>query len=641
MKFYRATVRYEEIYFDRRKTLSKICLDLNNEFWDDKSDICVVVSHITCHCMEIISAVKNPCIQEIEIKNKIELYVSELQERTTIPNIEDCKIEKLKEITLNTFCDLLDEYSIDTLLDDKDKIRNLLGVNAGCFLYKEELLDQDEVNKNLNNGYLFDKDEKKRIKCGHKLNFPSVAPIHYVIYEDDEDIRDSVCKELIGYLWRKGRICNRRIVTIDDKDTLMNSLRKKVYNLNSLDGGVVILKLDSNADEAKRYFNLVSEDKNNTYSDKFTIVVLSNASDMDGYNKAIKDCFYSMAFYPIVNQRLDVKKAKIYFEELINNDGLKPETDSWKKLLVKDEYTYFEIGKIYKKWSRNSYYVERNFTQYKEIVEDYFFEKDENIVDAKQELEELIGLESVKNLIKEIVDYHKLTKIRKDMNIVDSASSMHMVFMGNPGTAKTTVARIIARILKEEGVLKKGDLIEVGRADLVGKYVGWTAKNIQDYFKKARGSVLFIDEAYSLLDGQNSFGDEAINTIVQEMENMRDEVVVIMAGYKKDMYEFINKNSGMRSRIKFFVDFPDYTIEEMYKILQHLARSEKMTINLGVEKIFSKVICKPEYKGGNGRSVRNIYEKSKMKQARRLMALKESDAKKMINVLEEVDFCEL
>ena len=129
---------------------------------------------------------------------------------------------------------------------------------------------------------------------------------------------------------------------------------------------------------------------------------------------------------------------------------------------------------------------------------------------------------------------------------------MHMVFTGNPGTAKTTVARLFARILKENGVLSKGDLIECGRSDLVGKYVGWTAVQVKNMFKKAKGSVLFIDEAYSLCDDRSgSYGDEAINTIVQEMENNRDDMVVIFAGYPKEMNDFLDRNPGLRSRIAF------------------------------------------------------------------------------------------
>lgn len=144
---------------------------------------------------------------------------------------------------------------------------------------------------------------------------------------------------------------------------------------------------------------------------------------------------------------------------------------------------------------------------------------------------------------------------------------MHMVFIGNSGTAKTTAARLFARIMKDNGLLSKGQLIEVGRGDLVGKCVGWTAQTVQAKFKVAIGGVLFIDEAYSLVDKHSgSFGDEAINTIVQEMENHREDVVAIFAGYPNKMEGFLQKNPGLRSRIAFHVPFADYTSDEISTI---------------------------------------------------------------------------
>lgn len=642
MKFFRTNIRYEEIFYDMRKSLAKTCLDLNSENWNHNDDIHVIVCQVASLSMEMICAVENPLTKENVIMERIRSYVVEINQRISILQIGESKIEDLKEITLNTFCDLLDEYSFYTLIEDKESIRETIGVNNGCKLYKEELLDVNNMKTESSPEYFFDKKEKKRIKYGRRLNEPVIAPIHYVIYEDDDEIKNSICKELIGYLWDQGRICNRRKVVINDDDVLENLLRKKVYNLNSLVGGVLILKLSSDVEIAKKYLALVSEDKNNTYSNKFTIIILAKTTDIEGYNNAIKECFYSVAFYPILNQRLNRRAACKYFEQLISKHGVISETDSWKNLLDKKEYTYYEVGKIYKKWFRNSCYVDQRFKQYSDVIENYFKEENMNTGEnARIELEKLIGLDTVKKLILEIIDYHKISGIRNEMDMIDKASSMHMAFMGNPGTAKTTVARIIAKILKDEGILKKGELIEVGRADLVGKYVGWTAKNIKEYFQKARGSVLFIDEAYSLLDGQNSFGDEAINTIVQEMENMRTEVVVIMAGYKKDMADFINRNSGMRSRIKFFVDFPDYSNDEMYKILECLAKNEGIIIEPDVKNTFIEIISKKEYLNGNGRSVRNIYEKAKMKQARRIMTLNRAEVKKEINILKQVDFCEL
>ena len=197
-----------------------------------------------------------------------------------------------------------------------------------------------------------------------------------------------------------------------------------------------------------------------------------------------------------------------------------------------------------------------------------------------------------------------------------------MIFTGNPGTAKTTVARLFAKIMKENGLLSRGQLIEVGRGDLVGKYVGWTAQIVKSKFADASGGVLFIDEAYSLVDEHSgSYGDEAINTIVQEMENHRADVVVIFAGYPDKMERFINKNPGLRSRVAFHVPFADYTSEELCLIAQLMGKKNGMKIETSaltkLERAFA--IARESSDFGNGRYVRNLFEQAKMSQAERLL----------------------
>lgn len=173
-----------------------------------------------------------------------------------------------------------------------------------------------------------------------------------------------------------------------------------------------------------------------------------------------------------------------------------------------------------------------------------------------------------------------MQKLYEEKGVKWDHPAMHMIFSGNPGTAKTTVARLFARIMRENGLLSKGQLVEVSRGDLVGKYVGWTAPTIQAKFKAAIGSVLFIDEAYSLVDDRDgSFGDEAINTIVQEMENHRADVVVIFAGYPDKMEGFLAKNPGLRSRIAFHVPFADYTSGELCEIAQLISQKNGMTLH--------------------------------------------------------------
>ena len=236
----------------------------------------------------------------------------------------------------------------------------------------------------------------------------------------------------------------------------------------------------------------------------------------------------------------------------------------------------------------------------------------------------MIGLDDAKKDINQALNYYKAQKLFADKGMKNDHPTMHMVFTGNPGTAKTTVARLFARIMKENDLLSKGNLVEVGRGDLVGKYIGWTAPTIQNKFREAQGSVLFIDEAYSLVDDrEGSFGDEAINTIVQEMENHRDDVVVIFAGYPDKMEGFIQKNPGLRSRIAYHVSFSDYDTESLCEIAKLIAKQKGLTFTEDacnkLKDLFDTARNESDF--GNGRYVRNVIEKAKMAQATRLLTM--------------------
>ena len=284
----------------------------------------------------------------------------------------------------------------------------------------------------------------------------------------------------------------------------------------------------------------------------------------------------------------------------------------------KSLFTVGEAYEIYNKWFRNGLrnriYKSYKYCSYLEI------KKEDKKSEPYDELQKMIGLKDMKQVVDEIIDSARIQKIRSDMGMDFYKTSLHMVFTGNPGTAKTTVARLITQIFVKEGILDTGKYVECGRADLVGKYVGWTAKTVRSKFREAKGGVLFIDEAYSLVDDSNSFGDEAINTIVQEMENHRDDVIVIFAGYPDKMKEFFAKNEGLRSRIAFHLDFPDYSAEELVDILKLMADKKGYKLNPDIERkcleIFGQAVKKEEF--GNGRYVRNLLEQAMMAQSRRI-----------------------
>ncbi len=266
---------------------------------------------------------------------------------------------------------------------------------------------------------------------------------------------------------------------------------------------------------------------------------------------------------------------------------------------------------------------------------------------ARKELEAMIGLQSVKKVIRKAIASYKLNKLYTEHGLSRENVSLHMVFTGNPGTAKTTVARLFAEIMKDEKILSTGNFIEVGRADLVGQHVGATAPLVRKKFKEAQGGVLFIDEAYALCDGyDNGFGDEAINTIVQEMENHRGEVIVIFAGYPEPMQQFLDKNPGMRSRIAFQVEFKDYSVDELCEMTHLMLSQKQMTITdaamIKLRKHYEMVKSNHQNDHGNGRFVRKLLEEAEMNLAERLLPLKEADiTRQMMTTIEENDIPEV
>jgi len=244
-------------------------------------------------------------------------------------------------------------------------------------------------------------------------------------------------------------------------------------------------------------------------------------------------------------------------------------------------------------------------------------------VAPKNELDSLIGLATVKKEVQTLTNFIKIQQKREEQGLKSSSLSYHCVFTGNPGTGKTTVARVVAGIYKELGVLKKGHLVETDRAGLVAEYVGQTAVKTNKIIDRALDGVLFIDEAYSLVGGgESDYGKEAIATLLKRMEDDRDRLVVILAGYTADMKRFIDSNPGLQSRFNRYIEFPDYSAEELLQIFEVNMRKYDYHFGDGAKEVLQQylenAVANKDANFGNGRFVRNVFEKALERQANRL-----------------------
>jgi probable Rubsico expression protein CbbX len=264
-----------------------------------------------------------------------------------------------------------------------------------------------------------------------------------------------------------------------------------------------------------------------------------------------------------------------------------------------------------------------------------------HVSDVLDELDrDLVGLEPVKTRIREIASLLVVEKAREALGVTSAPPSLHMCFTGNPGTGKTTVAMRMAEILHRLGHVRKGHLVAVTRDDLVGQYIGHTAPKTKEVLKKAMGGVLFIDEAYYLYRPENErdYGQEAIEILMQVMENQREDLVVIFAGYKSRMDRFFESNPGLSSRVAHHIDFPDYSGDELLQIADRMVDGLGLRLSEGAREALAEYLSirrrQPNF--ANARSLRNALDRARLRQARRLIEAGEVDAASLTTI-EEAD----
>ena len=524
----------------------------------------------------------------------------------------------ISEVTLKKLYGLLSKAESQNFIQDTNEILEEFGLDeiVGDYVryleYKEYIVKKGTANLlRCNEAKYWMSDtfhlELQRIFVGSGHESALGHPVHYIIETDDESTRRIMQIYLLRSLYTQMRIRSGRFscIEVETSRTLNDGTYELLYKASF--GGSVVVKVlmeDSEetdyATELNEQIQLICKMLKKYRNQVLTIICLPREC------QRLKELFYeelsNVSIVELKEKFVKEKEAERFLENLAEEKQISADAKLANKIQEGKGYLVPEYQDV----------LTIKAEEIKAIPKGTAYER----------LQKMVGITQIKAVIEKALNYNKLQKIYREKGIKTGRPVMHMVFTGNPGTAKTTVARLLAQIMQDNGLLSRGHLVEVGRSDLVGKYVGWTAKCVKEKFKEAKGGVLFIDEAYSLLDNRaGSYGDEAINTIVQEMENHREELVIIFAGYPEKMEEFIQKNPGLRSRIAFHVSFPDYNELELCQIAQLMGKEKGIEFT---QEAMGKLRTVFRYMGkkddfGNGRYVRSMLEQAQMNQAERLL----------------------
>lgn len=478
-------------------------------------------------------------------------------------------------------------------------------------------------------------DELDRIFAIDKGRYYGV-PVHYVITAGTSEAAKDIVEVLVEALLYSHRIFSGRtsyIKSAEFVDSMTNTDVKIMIGNNQ--GAVTVVEFnekkedddclspfdDDLTDAIVRAFKSYKK-----HSQLIFVELIGQQQGIKQFHKAISQ---EVTLVNIKEGSGNLKEAEAILEGIVAKSELGRFLnfeDVKKAVFAKEEINY-SLSTLYKKWDayEAQALIDGIYTQYKPLMT-------AKIVKTEKELDEtsplsrfnhMIGLGDVKKTAMKIIATFKVQKVRESLGLDKMSFSRHMLFTGNPGTAKTTVARLMAQIFAKEGITTTSTFVECGRSDLVGQYVGQTAVKVKKVFEEAKGGVLFIDEAYSLLDGYRGYyGDEAIATIVQEMENNRKDTIVIFAGYPEQMAKFLDVNEGLRSRIGFQLAFPDYSASELLEILELMLKEREYTLSADAKAksllVFEEALKNTDF--GNGRFVRNLLEQMIMQQSLRIFS---------------------
>jgi ATPase AAA family len=455
-------------------------------------------------------------------------------------------------------------------------------------------------------------------------------PVHYKLNVADAACAEPAVRLLLECLYENGRLPGCRYDILTRCNESWGVADKISQLLAQSEGATVVLSFADLARESGANSALLRDKEVfdslctgiKAHRRKTLFIFVTDRSGADECRRLTNVVGEELHILDLPESRRSRAQAEAYLTALIKGSDYAAFAEDGDYILPDQQngYTAEDVHRVFDAWHKQAllraYPAYR--TQYAEELCTARYDKTQTVYD---EFNAMVGLGEVKEIVRNLIAAHKMRKLRASWGITDEGAARHMVFTGNPGTAKTTTARLIARILEEEGVLPRCPLVECGRADLVGRYVGWTAPKVRKKFAQAHGGILFIDEAYALMEEHRTFGDEAINTIVQEMENQREDVIVILAGYPEKMKELLLHNEGLKSRVGFRLHFPDYTPAELDGILSQIGHKSGYTMTDAARRkcgaIFTAAVKDKNF--GNGRFVRNLLEQAILRQSRRLL----------------------
>lgn len=609
-------------------------MDINDSFYSDyarNNKYIICVTQVTDFDISLYVAVnldsldcendweKNikAAFPDCEIMFKNEVTIGEFRRELSMNNTGRSR-RILDALNIDYSASWMDPYPFE-LTENMPVVKKMS--KTACKKRAREILGSKGLYEEIDRIY---SKENKHAYYGH--------PVHYMISAGDWGAARDICDLLIGALYTNGRLLSTR-------QTILRKIRgisrrddryEKVINV--AEGGIAIIELEPDGDMGrfatefhdltKRTGDILEKNKKDTL---FIFVEITGNSLKS--NDAMINIINKADIIQINEGSGTYDEAKQYLLELASKIDFDVDSidDAVEYLPDAESYSVTTIFSAFNAWYGSGL---KNHV-YKAYKEQKTFKIEITKGESKpyEELQAMIGLTEAKRVIDDMIASSKVVRARERMGLNTEGSSLHMLFSGNPGTAKTTVARLLAKILKDEDAIKTGRFVECGRQDLVGKYVGWTAKIVEEKFRQASGGVLFVDEAYSLVEDGRTYGAEAINTITQLMENYRNDVIVIFAGYPDKMRDFLEQNEGLKSRIAFHLNFPDYSSDELVEILKLLAKKREYTINGDAleyaHEIFTDALRDSNF--GNGRFARNLLDQAIMRQSNRIVTTTPKD----------------